>query len=158
MELFPLATVTTKPDHRGERAISRNTIAQGRPVEFGEPVVTTLVWFNFIPREAAGVSSTRLSLRPLMFQMAHTIKTRAGMRGEIAEVWVLFGEIADASDAASYPSSLWGGWHIVSGANDVTGGGASLCEAITPPDWPSASHPKSELRSSRPCERRTHTP
>ena len=26
------------------------------------------------------------------------------MRGEIAEVWVLFGEIADASDAVSYPS------------------------------------------------------
>ena len=30
-----LATVTTKPDHRGDHVISRNTIARGMP---GEPV------------------------------------------------------------------------------------------------------------------------
>src|SRR5258708_38713320 len=31
-------TVTTKPGHRGEHEISRKTIAQGMPVETGEPV------------------------------------------------------------------------------------------------------------------------
>src|ERR1700742_908110 len=33
-----LVTVTNKPGHRGEREISRKTIAQGMPVETGEPV------------------------------------------------------------------------------------------------------------------------
>ena len=41
------------------------TIAQGRPGRSGEPVVTTLVYFVFIVREAAGASCARLSLRPL---------------------------------------------------------------------------------------------
>jgi hypothetical protein len=41
------------------------TIAQGRPGETGEPVVTTLVCFFIFAREAAGALATRLSLRPL---------------------------------------------------------------------------------------------
>ena len=40
------------------------TIAQGRPDCSGEPVVTMLVWFPSFPREAAGATGTRLSLRP----------------------------------------------------------------------------------------------
>ena len=35
----PQATVARKPGRRGERSISRRTIAQGRPDCFGEPVV-----------------------------------------------------------------------------------------------------------------------
>ena len=42
-----------KPLRREGRANSAN------------PAVTTLVWFYFFPREAAGAASTRLSLRPL---------------------------------------------------------------------------------------------
>jgi hypothetical protein len=38
-----LATVTTKPDHRGEHEISRKTIACGNAGCPGELVVTTLV-------------------------------------------------------------------------------------------------------------------
>jgi len=30
-EVIPLMTVARKPGHRGERVISRKTIAQGRP-------------------------------------------------------------------------------------------------------------------------------
>jgi hypothetical protein len=41
------------------------TIAQGRPGETGEPVVTMLVCFIHFAREAAGATGTRLSLRPL---------------------------------------------------------------------------------------------
>jgi hypothetical protein len=44
------------------------TIAQGRPDETGEPVVTTLVCFLSFAREAAGALATRLSLRPLFFE------------------------------------------------------------------------------------------
>ena len=42
-----LATVTRKPDHRGERDISRKTIARGMPGDSGEPVVTTSCAFYF---------------------------------------------------------------------------------------------------------------
>jgi hypothetical protein len=44
------------------------TIAQGRPGWSGEPVVTTLVCFLYLAREAAGALGTRLSLRPQFFE------------------------------------------------------------------------------------------
>jgi hypothetical protein len=50
---IPLATVTTKPDHRGDHVISRNTIARGMPDESGVTVVTTLVCCFIFAREAA---------------------------------------------------------------------------------------------------------
>src|ERR1700739_452608 len=55
-----LATVTTKPGHRGEHEISRKTIAQGMPVETGEPVED---YPHFV--RTTGASDTRHSLRPL---------------------------------------------------------------------------------------------
>src|SRR6476660_9009935 len=39
------ATVTTKPGHRGEREVSRKTIARGMPGDSGVTVVTMLVCF-----------------------------------------------------------------------------------------------------------------
>jgi hypothetical protein len=63
-----VTTVAKEPGRRGEHEISRKTIAQGRPDCSGEPVVTTLVWFIYFPREAAGATGTRLSLRPLVFR------------------------------------------------------------------------------------------
>jgi hypothetical protein len=56
------ATVTRKPDHRGEREISRKTIVQGKPDATGEPVVLPPCFFCTGP---TGASDTRLSLRPL---------------------------------------------------------------------------------------------
>jgi hypothetical protein len=44
------ATEATKPGLRGERVISRKTIAQGRPECFGEPVVTNSCVFYFCTR------------------------------------------------------------------------------------------------------------
>ena len=76
----PQATVAKEPGHRGERRISRRTIAQGRPDCFGEPVATTLVRFLFA-REAAGASRTRLSLRPLIFEERFWINPGASRRG-----------------------------------------------------------------------------
>ena len=53
------------PVLRGERAISRNTIAQGVPDRFGSPVVTTLVCFSFSHTRLRVRLSARHSLRPL---------------------------------------------------------------------------------------------
>jgi hypothetical protein len=60
------ATVSNKPGHRGEREVSRKTIARGMPGRSGVTVVTTLVCFVYFAREAAGASSARHSLRPLI--------------------------------------------------------------------------------------------
>jgi hypothetical protein len=42
---LPQATVAKKPGHRGERGISRKTIARGMPDVSGVTVVTMLVCF-----------------------------------------------------------------------------------------------------------------
>src|SRR5260370_22698004 len=62
------ATVSNKPGHRGEREVSRKTIARGMPGETGVTVVTTLVCLFYFACEAAGASSARHSLRPLIFR------------------------------------------------------------------------------------------
>src|ERR1700680_4558722 len=75
------ATVARKPGHRGERAISRKTIAQGVPGETGVPVVTMLVCFFYFAREAAGALGTRHSLRPPIFEGGSFINPGAARRG-----------------------------------------------------------------------------
>jgi hypothetical protein len=50
------AMVAKEPGHQGEHEGNRKAIAQGRPGESGEPVVTTLVCFFQFAREAAGAS------------------------------------------------------------------------------------------------------
>jgi hypothetical protein len=52
--------------HRGARYKPLKANAQGRPDQFGEPVVTMLVCFHHFAREAMGAASTRHSLRPLL--------------------------------------------------------------------------------------------
>src|SRR5260370_35875466 len=64
-EAIPLATVARKPGHRGERGISRKTIARGMSGETGVTVVTMLVCSFYFACEAAGASCARHSLRPL---------------------------------------------------------------------------------------------
>src|ERR1700730_16686466 len=71
-------TVARKPGHRGEHEISRKTIARGMPGESGVTVVTMLVCLFYFACEAAGASSARHSLRPLIFSWAgHQSKARA---------------------------------------------------------------------------------
>jgi hypothetical protein len=53
-----------KARSRGERAISRNTIAQGRPVDWLNLVVAAASFFYCW--RAMGAASTRPSLRPLI--------------------------------------------------------------------------------------------
>ncbi|HZR75720.1 hypothetical protein [Bradyrhizobium sp.] len=55
-----------KPDRREEHGISRNTIAQGMPDCFGEPVVDLLVCFFPLHARLRVSLITRRSLRPLL--------------------------------------------------------------------------------------------
>src|SRR5260370_11066435 len=72
------ATVSNKPGHRGEREVSRKTIARGMPGETGVTVVTNSC-VCFFTHEAAGASCARHSLRPLNFRRRNVLgKRRAG--------------------------------------------------------------------------------
>ena len=68
---FTRATVTTKPGHRGEHEGNRKTIAQGMPVDPGEPVATTRCIFctNHGCHRAPGIPRASLEGRaaPLLF-------------------------------------------------------------------------------------------
>jgi hypothetical protein len=59
------AMVANKPGHQGEREGNRKTIAQGMPVEPGEPVADYPVHFLHEPRV---IKDTRHSLRPLLIE------------------------------------------------------------------------------------------
>jgi hypothetical protein len=81
-KVFPQATVANKPGHRGERDISRKTIARGMPGVSGVTVVTNACAF-YTPHAAAGASSARHSLRPLNLSGCDFPgKTRAMQRRE----------------------------------------------------------------------------
>jgi hypothetical protein len=73
--------VTNKPDHQGEREISRNTIVQGMPDRFGEPVVTTLVCFfnshtRLRARQAPGIPCALCILRDTDFTQLGRVSRR----------------------------------------------------------------------------------
>jgi len=78
--------------------------------------VTTLVWFYFFPREAAGATGTRHSPRPRFFRAKPSCIARAKSRREIAEVWVGYGARI-LRDAAKTPllrmRSVAGTWHAL---------------------------------------------
>jgi hypothetical protein len=63
-EIISRMTVANKPGHRGERAISRNTIVRGMPDVSGVTVVTNARVY-YTTRAAADAPSVRHSLRPL---------------------------------------------------------------------------------------------
>ena len=74
------ATVAKEPGHRGEHEGNRKAIAQGMPVETGEPVedYRILCGHGCIGHPAfPAPSSWRVALRPLFFWGERTCKTRA---------------------------------------------------------------------------------
>jgi hypothetical protein len=79
------------------------------PGETGVTVVTTLVWFYFFPREAAGASSARHSLRPLNFRWLHVGKLARECAARSRRCgWVLSLPLVGskrAKTSPSYPSS-----------------------------------------------------
>src|SRR5947199_2045025 len=64
-DLFLRSDGGKKAVHRGELAISRKAIAQGRPECSRCPVCSCAFSLAQIARETAGAASTRSSLRPL---------------------------------------------------------------------------------------------
>jgi len=68
------------PVLRGERAISRNTIAQGVPDRFGRPVVTMLVCFFVFAYEAAGAVERPAFPAPSVLGGTTNCKTRTRNR------------------------------------------------------------------------------
>jgi hypothetical protein len=86
VEAIPQATVANKPGHRGERDISRKTIARGMPGDSGVTVVTTLVCYLHTAHEAAGASGARHSLRPLISRAGCFLQNSGARRGEIARL------------------------------------------------------------------------
>jgi len=83
--------VTRRIRRRGERGISRKTIARGMPGDFrcDRGDYARVLHLNFA-REAAGASSTRHSLRPLICWANSSCTTRApraaGMRSHILKL------------------------------------------------------------------------
>src|SRR6266481_2065661 len=71
------ATVTTKPGHRGEREVSRKTIARGMPGDFRCDRGDYARVLFYFAREAAGASSARHSLRPLISRAFSAINSDA---------------------------------------------------------------------------------
>ena len=84
---FSLMTVTTKPDHWGERAISRKTIAWGMPDESRCDRGDYLVCFLFLHMRLRRVERPAFPA-PSEFQMASHRQNSRGSRGENAELWV----------------------------------------------------------------------
>jgi hypothetical protein len=93
-----LATVTRKPDHRGEHEASRKTIAQGMPGETGVTVVTTLVCFVSFRTRGYGCNERPAFPVPSDLQKAECSLQSSGINREIAELWLLF-EIATCNPA-----------------------------------------------------------
>src|SRR6266446_2995774 len=82
-------TVSNKPGHRGEREVSRKTIARGMPGDFRcDRGDYARVLFLFA-REAAGASCARHSLRPLFSGWANIRKTSGASRRENADAYPL---------------------------------------------------------------------
>src|SRR5258708_5036505 len=86
------ATVSNKPGHRGEREVSRKTIARGMPGDFRCDRGDYARVLFYFAREAAGALSARHSLRPLLSRAAKQFLQNSGeSRREIAEVYFEFG-------------------------------------------------------------------
>src|SRR5260370_33965521 len=86
-------TVSNKCGHRGEREISRKTIARGMPGETGVTVVTTLVCFILFRTRGCGCIAHPAFPAPSVFLgerfMHHSGASRREMRGAMSRFDVI---------------------------------------------------------------------
>ena len=81
-------TVTNKPDRRGEREVSRKTIARGVPGRSGVTVVTMLVCFILFRTRGCGRIARPAFPAPSEFSGRDVHKQNSGISGrEIAKLW-----------------------------------------------------------------------
>ena len=78
---IPQAMVAKEPGHQGEREVSRKTIVQGMPGRFRRTCGDYRVLTTFCTR-AAGATSTRHSLRPLIVEGQRSGKNSGASRRE----------------------------------------------------------------------------
>ena len=122
------------------------------PGESGVTVVTMLVCFFIFACEAAGASSARHSLRPLMFQTRKsTGKTRA-VRGEIAEVCAItIAVIASGAKQSIFDLAMPSHGLLRSARNDGSGAKRSLrMRGLSERAHPMSPPPRPPLRCGRP--------
>jgi hypothetical protein len=120
--------------HRGEREVNRKTIAWGMPDVSGASAVNTGAHTS-LPQRAPGCGCIGHPAfpAPSVLKGRHISgKARARcvarMRVCVSGSLTVESESEASTHGASYPSpasvsEAWGGWHIESAANDVTGGG-----------------------------------
>src|SRR5258707_199852 len=82
------ATVSNKPGHRGEREVSRKTIARGMPGRSGVTVVTTLVCFFHLHARLRAHRAPAIPCALCNRRTGNSGKTRAQSRGEIARPYL----------------------------------------------------------------------
>src|SRR5260370_36991077 len=82
-------TVSNKRGHRGEREVSRKTIARGMPGDFRRDRGDYARMLFSFACEAAGASGARHSLRPLFSGGANIRKTSGASRRENADAYPL---------------------------------------------------------------------
>ena len=103
---IPLATVTRKPDHRGDHVISRKTIARGMPGDAGEPVVTNSYALLFCMRGCGRIerpafpapSEVQMALPP-----AKLARSARRDRGGVGELRGLSLRGANATKQSTFP-------------------------------------------------------
>jgi hypothetical protein len=83
------ATVSNKHGHRGEREVSRKTIARGMPGRFGVTVVTTLVCLFFYTRGCGRIERPAFPAPSDLQKAERSWQTSRGSRGEIAKLCVM---------------------------------------------------------------------
>src|SRR5258707_9772551 len=83
------ATVANKPGHRGEREVSRKTIARGMPGNFRCDRGDYARVLFYFAREAAGALSARHSLRPLFIGANGSCKDSGASRRGNAKLRLL---------------------------------------------------------------------
>ena len=66
-------TVAKEPGHRGERDISRKTIARGMSGDSGVTCLTRVLSTTTFAHAAAGASGARHSLRPLIAEGGNSL-------------------------------------------------------------------------------------
>src|SRR6266404_2390396 len=82
-------TVATKPGHRGEREVSRKTIARGMPGRSGVTVVTMLVCFVLFRTRGCGCIERPAFPAPSEFKGERFMHGSGGSRREIAKACVI---------------------------------------------------------------------
>jgi hypothetical protein len=132
-------TVTTKPDHREERAISRKPLRAGMPGYSGEPRGDYTHMLSIFAYEAAGASSARHSPRPLISDGFTHSKTRADDAARSRRcVW-------EYRDAMTTPRNFSPSWPGLSWLVPTMTSGDERCVGWGPLSQSASSH-----RATRP--------